>query len=155
MPPIFESINWSNEIIMAFRIALAAVLGMIIGWERETRGFEAGIRTYGAVCLGACTFGIVSAIESALDPTRIAAQVVTGIGFLGAGVILRERNRMKITGLTTAATLWATAAVGLSVAYGKYILGILNTFIIIFLLALGRLKYRQKRSENDDDIDND
>ncbi|WP_197424607.1 MgtC/SapB family protein [Phenylobacterium sp. CCH12-B4] len=89
------------------RIALAAVLGALIGWERERRGREAGIRTYMATALGACAFGLISAAIG--DQGRISAGIVTGIGFIGAGIILRDAGR--VTGLTTAATLWASAAV--------------------------------------------
>jgi putative Mg2+ transporter-C (MgtC) family protein len=130
--------DWNVEMLMAARTIVAALLGALIGWERETHGSEAGIRTYAAVSLGACTFGLVSShVTGTSDSTRIAAQVVSGIGFLGAGVILRDRGR--VTGLTTAATLWSTAAVGLAIAYGMYILGALNAFIIFSLLSARRL----------------
>ena len=127
--------DWIIEALMAAQAILAALLGGVIGWERERHGREAGIRTYAAVCLGACVFGLVSAHVPGLgDKTRIAAQVVSGVGFLGAGVILRDQGR--ITGLTTAGTLWATAAVGLAIAFGMYALGILTALIIFGLLAL-------------------
>jgi len=126
--------DWNLEVLMAARTIVAALLGALIGWEREQHGREAGIRTYAAVSVGACVFGLVSShVEGAADPTRIAAQVVTGIGFLGAGVILREQG--QVTGLTTAATLWSTAAVGLAIAYGMYVLGILTGLIVFALLA--------------------
>ena len=127
--------DWQLETLMAVRTIIAALLGAIIGWEREQHGREAGIRTYAAVSVGACVFGLISAhVEGAADPTRIAAQVVTGVGFLGAGVILRERG--QITGLTTAATLWSTAALGLAIAYGMYVLGTLTGLIVFTLLSL-------------------
>lgn len=130
--------DWNTEIMMAARVIIAAILGALIGWEREAHGHEAGVRTYAAVALGACTFGLISShADSGADPTRIAAQVVTGIGFLGAGVILRDRGH--VTGLTTAATLWATAAVGLALVYGLYILGGLNTVIILGVLSIRRV----------------
>jgi len=130
--------DWETEILMAARTILAAVLGGLIGFERERHGREAGIRTYAAVALGACVFGLVSShVTGATDPTRIAAGVVTGVGFLGAGVILREQGR--IAGLTTAATIWATASVGLAVAYGMYVLGLLTAAIIFALLAVHHL----------------
>ncbi|MBI3796207.1 MAG: MgtC/SapB family protein [Deltaproteobacteria bacterium] len=127
--------DWQLETLRAVRTIIAALLGAIIGWEREQHGREAGIRTYAAVSVGACVFGLISAhVEGAADPTRIAAQVVTGVGFLGAGVILRERG--QITGLTTAATLWSTAALGLAIAYGMYVLGTLTGLIVFTLLSL-------------------
>lgn len=122
---------------MALRAVVAALLGAFIGWEREQHG-EAGIRTYAAVSLGACAFGLVSAhVFGASDPTRIAAGVVTGVGFLCAGVIMHERGH--VAGLTTAATIWATASVGLAVAYGMYLLGTLTALIIFGLLAVHHL----------------
>ncbi|MBX9691589.1 MAG: MgtC/SapB family protein [Cyanobacteria bacterium] len=127
--------DWQLELVMACRAVLAAFLGGVVGLERERHGQDAGIRTYAAVSLGACVFGLVSmhALGSAGIDTRIAAQVVSGVGFLGAGVIMREQGRT--TGLTTAATVWATASVGLALAFGMYLLGILCTAIISILLA--------------------
>jgi putative Mg2+ transporter-C (MgtC) family protein len=126
--------DWKVETMMATRSLLAVLLGVVIGWERERSGHEAGVRTYAAVALGACAYGLVSShVPGNTDPTRIAAGVVTGIGFLGAGVILRgEGNR--VTGLTTAATIWATAAVGLAVAYAMYTLATITTLVVAGLL---------------------
>lgn len=130
--------DWQIELMMAAQALLATFLGGLIGWERERHGREAGIRTYAAVCLGACVFGLVSShIPNMADNTRIAAQVVSGMGFLGAGVILRDQGRLK--GLTTAGTLWATAAVGLAIAFGMYVLGILTALLLYGLLALHHL----------------
>ncbi|SKB01805.1 putative Mg2+ transporter-C (MgtC) family protein [Prosthecobacter debontii] len=130
--------DWKFELLLAFRAIMAAVLGGFVGWERERHGREAGIRTYAAVSLGACIFGLISSHASTTgDPGRIAAQVVTGVGFLGAGVILRDQGR--IHGLTTAATLWATASVGLAISYGMYTLGTLGALIIFSLLAAHHL----------------
>ena len=127
--------DWQVELIMALRAVIAAVLGGFIGAERERHGQDAGIRTYGAVALGACVFGLISAHAlgtSGVD-TRIAGQVVSGVGILGAGVIMREQG--KVTGLTTAAKVWSTAAVGLAIAFGMYLLGTLTAAIIFILLA--------------------
>jgi putative Mg2+ transporter-C (MgtC) family protein len=144
--------DWNTEITMTVRVIIAAVMGALIGWEREAHGHEAGVRTHATVALGACTFGLISLyVDGGSDPTRIAAQVVTGVGFLGAGVILRDRGR--ITGLTTAATLWATAAVGLAVAYGMYILGLVSTAIILLLLSMRRFLPSQKNSVSSLDSD--
>ena len=117
------------------RILLSALLGGVIGWQREHRGREAGIRTYMAVALGACAFGLVSA--SIGDQGRTSAGIVTGVGFIGAGIILREKGR--ITGLTTAATLWASASVGLSIAYGIYHSAIVTAILLLAILELHRL----------------
>ena len=98
-----------SDVVMIFRAILACFLGGLIGWERERHRniISAGIRTYGAIALGACVFGMLSytltPIYQSADPTRIAAQIVTGIGFLGGGIIFRQGD--YVTGLTTAATL--------------------------------------------------
>lgn len=128
--------DWHNELMLAGRIIYAALLGGIIGWERENNDQDAGLRTYMAVAVGSCAFSIISQ-QLQGDPTRIAAQVVTGIGFIGAGVILQVRGRVQ--GLTTAATLWATAAVGMASAFRMYILAGLCAVLIVGMLSLNNL----------------
>ena len=137
--------DWNQEALMALRVVVAVLLGGFVGWEREWHAREAGIRTYGAVSLGACVFALISThIATGNNPHVIAAGVVTGIGFLGAGVILRDQG--NVIGLTTAATLWATASVGLATGYGMYTLAALVSLIVFGLLAMhhvpgwGRLK---------------
>ena len=126
------------------RLAVAAVLGGIVGLERERLEWVAGLRTHMLVCLGAALVMIVSAFgfsdilgapQVALDPSRIAAQVVSGIGFLGAGTILFLRQEV-IRGLTTAASLWTVAAVGLAVGSGLYLAAICTTVLVVVILAL-------------------
>jgi len=139
--------NWSIELQLAAHILLAAFLGAVIGMEREYRVGLAGIRTHATVAIGACLFGFISfnvsegsglsSVMGSADPSRIASQIVTGIGFLGAGVILRDKGHVR--GLTTAASVWATASVGLAVANRMYILAISSTFIILLLLSLYRV----------------
>lgn len=130
--------DWNLEALMALRVLVASALGAFIGWERERHGREAGVRTYGAVALGACVFAIISThVIGGSNPHVIAAGVVTGVGFLGAGVILRDQG--SIVGLTTAATLWATASVGLAIGYGMYTLGALVSLIVFGLLAAHHL----------------
>lgn len=129
--------DWQLESLMVLRTLLAALLGGLIGWERESHGQDAGIRTYAAVSLGSCVFGLVSIHATNQVDTRIAAQVVSGIGFLGAGLIMREQG--KTTGLTTAATLWTTAAVGLAMAFGMYIVSVLTAIITFSTLAVHHL----------------
>jgi putative Mg2+ transporter-C (MgtC) family protein len=126
------------------RLGLAALLGGIIGVERELREREAGLRTHLLVALGSALFTIISAYgfsefmnESPAtlvrtDPTRIAAQIVTGIGFLGAGAIIRQGY--SIRGLTTAATLWLTAAIGMAAGAGSYTAAVITTLIALFSL---------------------
>jgi putative Mg2+ transporter-C (MgtC) family protein len=121
------------------RVVIAFLLGGLIGWERERHGISAGIRTYGSISLGACVFGVLSISLVGADPSRIAAQIVTGVGFLGGGVIFRQGD--YVSGLTTAATLWATAAIGLAVSFGMYLVSILTSILIYLLLYLPRLPW--------------
>jgi putative Mg2+ transporter-C (MgtC) family protein len=138
------TLGWGEALL---RLALAAALGGAVGLERELREREAGFRTHLLVALGSALFTIVSAygfhafLNSGAnvvrtDPTRIAAQIVTGVGFLGAGAIIRQG--LSIRGLTTAATLWAVAAIGLSVGAGYYSGALITTAIV--LLALWPLR---------------
>lgn len=129
-----------TDLEMILRVILAFLLGGLIGLERERHGSPAGIRTHAAIAVGACVFGIVSgSIGGASDPSRVAAQVATGVGFLGGGVIFRQGN--YISGLTTAATLWATAAVGLAIAFGLYMISAVTSILIFLLLYLPRLEW--------------
>jgi putative Mg2+ transporter-C (MgtC) family protein len=130
--------NWQTEALLAMRVVLACVLGGLVGWQREHLGIEAGVRTFAAVSLGACVFGLIYPSD-----TRISAQIVTGIGFLGAGVIMR--GRAHIHGLTTAASLWAVASVGLAVAYGRIVLGVLVTILLFILLAIPLKKWEREK----------
>lgn len=114
------------------RLALAAFLGAMIGLEREYRGYPAGVRTMALVCLGSALYADMSRIYGGND--RIAAQIVTGIGFLGAGLIFREGFSVK--GVTTAATIWAVAAVGIAIAAEMYIVATFASLIAIVLLEL-------------------
>jgi putative Mg2+ transporter-C (MgtC) family protein len=123
------------------RLFVAAVLGSLIGFERERLLWAAGIRTHMLVCVGACLFMIVSAYgftpvlgpNVVLDPSRVAAQVVSGIGFLGAGAILARGEIIK--GLTTAASIWTVAAIGLAVGGGLYFAAGVSTAVILAILA--------------------
>jgi putative Mg2+ transporter-C (MgtC) family protein len=124
------------------RLLLAALLGSVIGFERERLLWAAGIRTHMVVCVGACLIMIVSAFgfgdsltskNVVLDPSRVAAQVVSGIGFLGAGAILARGEIVR--GLTTAASIWTVAAIGLAVGGGLYFAAGVSTTVIILILA--------------------
>jgi putative Mg2+ transporter-C (MgtC) family protein len=121
------------------RLALAAGLGGAIGAERELADQPAGLRTHVLLSLGACLFTLVSAYAfgSGSDPSRLAAQIVTGIGFLGGGAILRHGT--SIRGLTTAASIWSTCAVGVAVGVGRYVLSVGGTVLILGALALLRV----------------
>lgn len=125
-----------KDLIYIAQITLAAILGAIVGWERESKDREAGIRTYAVVSLAACAFSLVS-IDAATghgDPGRIASQILPGMGFLGAGVILVHKGR--ITGLTTAATLWSSASIGMAVGYGMYAMALALALLMYFILAI-------------------
>lgn len=116
------------------RLIVAAALGGIIGVERQSRGQYAGFRTQLLVCLGSCLFTVVSirlseSFGGRADPGRIAAQIVTGIGFLGAGAILRHGEYIR--GLTTAASLWVVSAIGMTVGFGQHLLAALATLIVL------------------------
>src|SRR6266487_1605395 len=120
------------------RLALAAGLGGAVGAERELADQPAGLRTHMLLALGACLFTVVSAYAfgSGSDPSRLAAQIVTGIGFLGGGAILR--HGASIRGLTTAASIWATSALGVAVGTGRYILSAGAAVLILATLAVLR-----------------
>ena len=127
-----------------FRILLAAALGMAIGAEREHRHKSAGLRTYAMVALGSALFTVISVYGfegrgTVYDPGRIASQIVVGIGFIGAGMIILREN--KIEGLTTAASVWTTAGVGMAVGFGLYYIAAFATFVILaVILILSALK---------------
>jgi putative Mg2+ transporter-C (MgtC) family protein len=123
--------DWTGESWLALHALLAAFLGGLIGLQREREGHEAGVRTHAAVALGACLFGLIGGDH------RVAAQVVSGIGFIGAGVILHAgRHGQHVKGLSSAATLWATAALGLTVSYHHYLLATLCSVLILGILSL-------------------
>ncbi len=127
--------------IFLARLAVAASLGLIVGAEREARDKAAGLRTQSLVCTGAAAFALVSAYgfsgippASHVDTSRVAAQVATGVGFLGGGTIIVYRER--VLGLTTAATIWLMAAVGLLCGTGLYILAVGATILGLFVLEV-------------------
>lgn len=135
---------------MILRVFIAAILGGIIGFEREYRAKEAGLRTHFLVAMGSALFMILSqygfddllGVDSiSLDPSRIASQVVTGIGFIGAGTIIFQKHVIK--GLTTAAGLWVTSAIGLTCGSGMYLLA--TTATILVLVCLETIYFIQHR----------
>lgn len=131
----------SDLFIFADRIILSVILGTLIGFEREYRGgHEAGIRTFAFISMGSCLFGLLSAHIGDGDPSRIAAQIVSGIGFLGGGMIIKDGN--SIRGLTTAAMVWCASAIGLSVAFEFYIIAIFTTLVGIVLSLVPHLTHK-------------
>jgi putative Mg2+ transporter-C (MgtC) family protein len=150
-----------DQLEIIARVLLAAALGAFIGLERELRGYPAGIRTIALVTMGSALFTDVSRMMGGDD--RVAAQIVTGIGFIGAGVIFREGAGIK--GITTAATIWAAAAIGMAVGIELYIVAVASA-VLVFALLWSRPLTRQLEealidrerpvreavlSENDDD----
>ena len=151
MQQVISILNEFNGWSVCFRLLLAAVFGGCIGAERGRHGRPAGLRTYILVSVGACITTLiglysVSYLNLSGDPLRIGAQVVSGIGFLGAGTIMSDRNA-NITGLTTAAGLWTIACIGLAIGMGFY-WGASIAFLImsIAVVALTRLEKTQKSS---------
>lgn len=128
------------------RLIIAIILGGLIGYEREAQSKSAGFRTHTLVCVGSCLCMILS-INIAMgaffaygyhnsDPERIAAQVVSGVGFIGAGTILANQKNRSVRGLTTAAGLWAVAAIGLTVGAGYIVVAVVSTVIIFLVLTV-------------------
>lgn len=143
------------QIQIIIKLALALVFGALIGLEREYKKKEAGLQTYSLVTIGACLFTIIAFEVFKLfegkggisfDPSRIILAVATGIGFIGAGVIMQRKP--KIEGITTAAGLWAAAAIGVAVGIGSYFLALFATLLIIVLLvAFGNLERKFFRKD--------
>ena len=135
------------QIELTLRLVVALALGGVIGWERELQRMPAGFRTHALVALGAAIFTVVSAYGLTgpqSDPTRIAAQIVSGVGFLGGGAILHHGGTVR--GLTTAASLWAVAAVGMAAGAGLLIMALVSTVLVIIgLEVFDRFERAMKR----------
>ena len=126
-----------TEILL--RLVVAAIAGGLIGFERKTVHKPAGLRTHMIVCMGAALFTIITAKTLPNEVGRVIAGIATGIGFLGAGTIFRSENHIK--GLTTAASLWAVAAMGIVAGLGEYALMTMATILIILILELNRIEF--------------
>ena len=134
-----ESLVIGNEGAFAFRLAVCLVLGAVTGVERELRNKPAGISTHCFVMAGACLFTFASITIDPNSPARIAAQVVSGVGFLGAGMILKSENN-KVKNLTTAAAIWFAAAIGMVVGLGWYLVGAMATVYAIVVPRIPHVK---------------
>jgi putative Mg2+ transporter-C (MgtC) family protein len=138
--PLFESYVELERVVPAFllRCGIAALCGGLIGIEREMRNKPAGFRTNILICVGACIYMSIGLLlpDDAVDPTRIAAQVVTGIGFLGAGCIIQSGNDVR--GLTSAATIWVVASIGIVAGAGFPVLATIAANIVLMTLVLLR-----------------
>jgi putative Mg2+ transporter-C (MgtC) family protein len=132
-----------NPIIdVILRLLLAAALGAGIGYQRERANKPAGLRTHILICLGSALFTVVSmfGFGGNADPSRVAAGIVTGIGFIGAGVILRGVRGDHIVGITTAASVWVTAAIGLAAGAGMYLVSFIVAVISVLVLMIPKVK---------------
>lgn len=128
---------------MVLRFLLAAALGALIGYQRERAGKAAGLRTHMLVSAGAALFALVSMYGfrgAEVDISRVAAGVVVGIGFIGAGVILRGQREKQVAGLTTAASIWITAAVGLAAGVGMYLISVVAAAVTVGVLFLPKVR---------------
>ena len=145
----FSDVNDVEQITrIVIRLLLAAVLGGILGYERENQGKAAGVRTHMLVAMGAALFVLVpqQAGMTLPDMSRVIQGVVAGIGFLGAGAIIKNRNEDDIQGLTTAAGVWMTAAIGIACGLGRESTAVLSTVMaLIVLVGVPRLMDRGKR----------
>ena len=149
-----QSFDWGA----ALQIAVAAILGAVVGLERIWGGHPAGLRTNMLIAISSCLFTILS-IEAfpqkgaAQDTARVAAQIVTGVGFLGAGAVLQSKR--DIRGLTTAATIWQVAAIGMAVGTGYYFLAVFATFLSTGLLVFLRPVSRHLEKNAEDRVSRD
>jgi putative Mg2+ transporter-C (MgtC) family protein len=137
-----------------FKIAFAAVLGGMIGLERESKGRPAGLKTHMLVTVGAALFTIISfqmavrySALGAVDPSRIAAGIVTGIGFLGAGAVMKMESTVQ--GLTTAASIWAVSAIGMAVGAGFYVEALASTVVVLIIFSLTRFEKNVVHKDHD------
>ena len=134
-----------SQIEPLLRLGLAAVLGALVGFERESHGRPAGLRTYTLVAMGACLFTLVSIYGfPGSDASRVAAQIVTGIGFIGAGTIIQAQSGVR--GVTTAAGIWAIAAVGMAAGTGLWLLAIVTAVASYLVL---QIRYRSEQAHDE------
>ena len=136
---MLDAVEIGPDAAILGRIALAAFLGYVIGWEREFRGSAAGDRTFALVALGASAFTGLGAEHFPASAEKILAGVVTGVGFLGAGLIFGRDSEGGVRGLTTAASLWATSAVGVLIGAGEYFVGIAACALLLLVLEFEKL----------------
>ena len=147
MKEYFANLNLSVQLMNLFKLVLASLLGFAIGYERKRRYKEAGIRTHTIVCLGSALMMLVSiyGFPTDADTARVAAQIVTGVGFLGAGIIVYRKHETK--GLTTAAGVWATAGVGMACGGRLYIVALGATALRVVVQCILHIKWRIFRTK--------
>ncbi len=138
----------TSELI--FRIVTAILLGSLLGLERNLAGKTAGMRTYSMVALGASVFSLISQMvigtnPDLSNPLLLGSAIISGIGFIGAGLILFQPHEHKITGLTTAAGLWVSAGVGMASGYGLFDLAIITTIATLIIFTIGRVERKLQK----------
>lgn len=149
------------ELIIASKLIISFLLGAFIGFDRERHGAAAGIRTYAAVCIGATLFTAIAGhlVGDTGAASRVIANIITGVGFLGAGIIYRNASAGTSHGLTTAATVWCTAAVGVAIGLNMYIIAVVAAASLYFLLSLHHqswyIKWKRKMLEKHPDKSDD
>jgi putative Mg2+ transporter-C (MgtC) family protein len=141
----------NQTLIITGQLILAILFGWLIGFERERSGKSAGTRTYALVTFGSALFTIVSLNAfndyAAVDPTRMISQIIVGIGFIGAGMIILDKH--KVEGLTTAAALWASSSIGITIGIGWYLISVIATLLILILLyVVGHLEHDLLRKKS-------
>jgi putative Mg2+ transporter-C (MgtC) family protein len=142
-----EELFTERELEFAIRLGICLVCGILIGLERESRGKPAGISTHCFVIGGSMLFTFLSAVADPNSPARIAAQVVSGVGFLGAGMILKSEGSGTVTNLTTAAAVWFAAAIGMSIGMGWYVIAIGCT---LYSVVVPRIPHLSKWGKDQD-----
>ncbi len=134
----FATIFGAQEVEFMIKIAIALFCGIMIGLERELKQKPAGLSTQSLVIVGSMIFAFMSQYLDTGDPGRIAAQIVSGVGFLGAGIILKSERRGKVSNLTTAASIWYAAAVGMAIGFGLYVIAVIATLTAV---AINRIPH--------------
>lgn len=134
-----------TEIILSAKLVAAAILGAVVGYERERDGKDAGLRTYASICMGACIFMLIASHltndNSAI--ARVMTGIITGIGFIGAGIIFKDAEN-KPKGLTTASTIWCTASIGIAVGLNMFVIAVAATILLFFLLELSHYEWYKR-----------
>lgn len=151
---VFSGLSWDELVLVTMRLMLALVLGGVVGWERQRHKRAAGLRTHILVAVGCATFTLLGLEMAKGDAgsdasSRIVQGVATGIGFLGAGTILKLDNEQRIKGLTTAAGVWTTAALGVAAGAGRLILALVLALLTLVTLALLPKLEQEERGERE------
>jgi putative Mg2+ transporter-C (MgtC) family protein len=137
---MLETIFGAEELRFLLNLGVALICGGLIGFERERKGKPAGISTQTLVISGAMMFAFLSSALGNGDPGRIAAQIVSGIGFLGAGIILKSESKNKVTNVTTAASIWYAAGIGMAIGFELYVIAILAALYAVIIARIPHSK---------------